>query len=281
MGRITHTRDPCLNRWFPLLASGTLRGELWSVGVEWPLSAPANNVLLTMSQYVSFLPDKTRPSSDWQGPSGRVTDSSGLDWGTNGLWRAGGRFASEKIRVASGSSAKMHRCFCHTVMATEALRRSLPVSPASVQTLPKSHLKCLWFFPVDPGVHLQLITLRRKRLLLEFCCVNETFATPAFDYSLISEALFSSWMTCKWARCIKKSIIQVHVTSAEHLDRPIHPRRSHLSWRAPLFPRWPIRSASSCGWKHPPVTASSSDVIDSLPQEGGRGVIYLLVFSWE
>ena len=85
----------------------------------------------------------------------------------------------------------MHRCFRHTVMATGALRRS-PSLPSERPDCTKEPFKVLVILHVDPGVHLQLITPRRKWLFLKFDCLNETFATPAFDYSLISAALFLS-----------------------------------------------------------------------------------------
>lgn len=108
----------------PLSPSFTCQAEEFSRG-HWELCDPP--ALLSLPPYnvfphFFFLLNAADFRLAWEvGRNWRLTDSSRLDWETNKLWRESWRFASEKIRVASGSSAKIHRCFCHTVMATEAL----------------------------------------------------------------------------------------------------------------------------------------------------------------
>lgn len=94
-------------------------------GGHWEQGDLSQGLLFSANSAFLHIPLCWQNAADWRlawdaGGSWRVTDSSRLDWETNKLWRESWRFASEKIRVAFGSRAKMHRCSCHTAMATEA-----------------------------------------------------------------------------------------------------------------------------------------------------------------
>jgi len=90
-------------------------------------------------------------------------------WLRNKLWRESQRFANEKIRVAFGSIAKMHRCSCHTAIATGAVC-SPPSAPTEYPDCTKESFKDLVISPLDPS-----------NLLVSYV---------SFDYPLIYIALF-------------------------------------------------------------------------------------------
>lgn len=167
----------------------------------------------------------------------RVTDSSRLDWETNKLSRESWRFASEKIRVAFGAGAKMHRCSCRDAMATEAL--CLPPGPPHwaarlyQRAIEGSCDSARWPLTCSS---LSAYSVKKKGLFsVNSVVLRGTFAISA----LISHSfprLYLLLNDMQISELDKKSIINVRLTSAEHFRRAHPSKHSHLSCRAPLFP---------------------------------------------
>lgn len=139
----------------------------------------------------------------------------------------------------------------------------LPPGPSpSAHTVPKGHLKNLWSFTPTPTFTLLVVYN-----------INDVFWNWAVwnGRSITSFSIQQNVNEC----AAHKSIIY---TSAEHLDRLIHPRApvchaGHLC--SPVTnQKWLLGA-----WKQPP----HNHIIrrDWQPPTGRRRVIYLPTFSWD